>query len=350
VECRTFVAVPGLAVLTSGPSLTYVVPLRRWRVEAIDGLARYLRSLHDHGVEVIVVDGSDPPVFDHHARGLGPGIRHLPVDPRFSGRSGKVNGVLTGVYAARHPHIVLADDDVRYDLEALARMGAGLEVAHCVRPQNHFEPLPWHARWDTARTLINRSLAADFPGTLGVRREALMRTGGYDADVLFENLELMRTIHAAGGSILHVPDLYVRRLPPTVRHFVGQRVRQAYDSSAQPIRLLVELGVLPVALLAGRRDARAVLAMAGASVALAELGRRRHGGRSVFPPGCSMMAPFWVAERALCSWLALGQRLRGGVPYAGARFPRSATSRRSLRARMRRAGIDLRGVDHGLAA
>ena len=75
-----------------------------------------------------------------------------------------------------------------------------------VRPQNYFAPLRWHARWDTARTLLNRVAGGvDFPGTLAVRRSRSSQTDGYDGDVLFENLELIRTIEAAGGRVLALP-------------------------------------------------------------------------------------------------------------------------------------------------
>src|SRR4029079_2928969 len=113
-------------------------------------------------------------------------------------------------------------------------------------PQNYFDPLPWHARVDAARSLLNRVHSGDrelgsgdFPGTLGVRREAFVACGGYDGDVIFENLELMRTIEAAGGRVATPLDLYVRRLPPTTAHFISQRVRQAYDDFALPVRMAV---------------------------------------------------------------------------------------------------------------
>ena len=97
--------------------------------------------------------------------------------------------------------MVIADDDVRYDEVALERTVAALDEVELVRPQNYFAPLTWHARWDTARTLLNRVAGGvDFPGTLAVRRSALRGTDGYDGDVLFENLELIRTIEAAGGA------------------------------------------------------------------------------------------------------------------------------------------------------
>ena len=320
--------------------LSYVLPLRRWRAEPVDELAAYVRRLAERA-EVIVVDGSDEPVFAAHALAFRPPVRHLPVDPHLGGRYGKVRGVITGVRAARHERVVVADDDVRYDDESLDRVARLLDEADLVRPQNYFDPLPWHARWDTARSLLNRALGADYPGTLGVRRSRFLAAGGYDADCLFENLELMRTIEAAGGRVESPLDLYVRRLPSTARRFWSQRVRQAYDDFALPGRMAVELAVLPVtAWLAARRRAGALVAAGAVAVGLAEAGRRRAGGTAVFPPSCSVMAPAWVAERGVCAWLAVASRLlRGGVPYAGTVLTKAANSPRTLRRRFARPAV-----------
>jgi hypothetical protein len=70
-----------------------------------------------------------------------------------------------------------------------------------------------------------------------------------------------------------------------------------------------------------------------AVMAVAERGRRRAGGRRVFPATASLLAPVWVAERAVCSWIAFGYwATRRGVPYAGTRLHRAATPTRVLRA------------------
>lgn len=66
------------------------------------------------------------------------------------------------------------------------------------RRKTSFAPLPWHARWDSARSFLNRAFGDDYPGTLGVQRSALEKTGGYCGAVLFENLELIRTLQAHG--------------------------------------------------------------------------------------------------------------------------------------------------------
>jgi phosphate/sulfate permease len=313
---------------------TYVLPLRWSDDRELADLTAYLGRLPGW-LEVIVVDGSPPPLFERHADAWRSQARHIRPAPELETPMGKVGGVLTGVREAGTEAIVIADDDVRYDEPALARAVALLGLADCVRPQNHFDPLPWHARWDTARTLLNRSFGADFPGTLAVRRSALVAAGGYDGDVIFENLELMRTIRASGGSVLSPLDLYVARRPPSTEHFLSQRVRQAYDDFAIPPRMAAWLAVLPslaVSLSRGRnREAAAAAALV---VALAELGRRRAGGTRVFPATASLFAPLWVLERGACAWLAIRDRLtRGGVPYGDGVVPRAASSMARLRAR-----------------
>lgn len=229
--------------------------------------------------------------------------------------------------------MVVADDDVRYSPATLCAVLQRLASSDVVRPQNYFTALPWHARWDTARSLLNRALGADYPGTLAVRRSALPR--GYAADALFENLELLRTVRAAGGREDVASDLFVGRRPCGTRTFLSQRVRQAYDSQAQPLRLAAELAVVPLLASAsarGEQSARLGLgALAVGTIVLAEVGRRRREGARVFPASCSVWAPLWVLERGVCSWVALGLRATGGVRYCGGRIRRAAHSERALR-------------------
>jgi hypothetical protein len=310
--------------------VTYVLPLRAAAPQA-SLLGPYLEWLVDQVEEVIVVDGSGPAVFAEH-ESFPRRVVHVQPDADLVTPMGKVGGVVTGLRRAGYEAVVVADDDIRYDragLEAAVDLlGAGAGV---VRPQNYFDPLPWHALWDTGRILINRVTGGDWPGTLALRRSFL--PNGYAGDVLFENLEMVRTIVAAGGHHVWAPGLYVRRLPPTTSHFWSQRVRQAYDEMARPGRLSCQLALAPglaYALWRGRhREAAStfpasVLGFLGAVIATAEAGRWRNGGRSRFPLRSTLMTPLWVVERAVTSWLAVLQRLRGGVPYGGIRLPRAA--------------------------
>lgn len=314
--------------------ISYILPLRSVSPHNTAELTAYLRWLAGRA-EVLVVDGSPPEVFREHQAAWGDFVVHLPPAADLVSPMGKVGGVLTGVRHATHDRLIIADDDVRYDEQALQRMAVLLERADVVRPQNFFHPLPWHAWVDTARILLNRATGGDWPGTLGVRRSVLLATGGYDGDVLFENLELVRTVRAAGGAEAVPLDLFVRRSPPETSHFWDQRVRQAYDEFARPARMAVFLSLIPLAgSLAGRKRWRWLAGAAAAAVALAESGRRRGGGTAVFPAGASLLAPVWLLERGVCAWLAVGSRLRlGGVRYRDSVLVRAASSERDLWAR-----------------
>ena len=313
----------------------YLLPLKWSEDSGLAELVEYLELLSRH-VRVLVVDGSGDELYSRHEQAFPAGVLHCrPKHPEC--RNGKVDGVLTGVDLAESQRLIIADDDVRYTPQQLERICELLEEADVVRPQNYFSsasPLPWHARWDTGRTLLNRAFGADYPGTLAVRTAVLRRAGGYSGDVLFENLELLRTIRAAGGIQVRADDLFIARLPCSTAQFFGQRVRQAYDDFAQPARLAAELSLLPVLSWAVARPVR-LAAFAASVAAAAEYGRRRAGGRRVWGPTSALWAPLWLAERAVCVWLAMQWRLRGGIPYSGARLRTAAHSVRQIRRSLR---------------
>jgi hypothetical protein len=331
------------AAATGDASAAYVLPLRWSEPGPSEELAGYLRSLRGEVDEILVVDGSPPDVYRRNGVALRGVARHLPPHPDLDFAMGKVNGVVTGVRECSAERVVIADDDVRYDRGSLRRTLALLDGSELVRPQNYFAELPWHARWDTARSLLNRVFTGDpgfpvgdFPGTLAVRRSAFIASGAYDGAAMFENLELMRTIRAAGGRVETPLDLYVARRAPGTRHFLSQRVRQAYDDFAVPARIGAFLCIGPLcAELLRRRRGQRLLGGAVATVGLAEIGRRRAGGADRFPLSGSLLAPAWVAERSICAWLALAAKLRGGVRYGERRLPHSASSMRLLSRRQR---------------
>jgi hypothetical protein len=319
----------------TGNALTYILPIKASEPQADGELTTYLHWLAPLA-EVIVVDGSPAEPFSRHAAAWGGVVRHVRPAPDLATPMGKVGSVLTGLRLASHERIIVADDDVRYDRAALRRMAIALDDADVIRPQNYFVPLPWHAWWDTGRMLLNRLVGGDWPGTLGVRRSILYATGGYDGRAMFENLELVRTVLAVGGRESVPLDLFVARRPSTARHFWSQRVRQAYDELARPVRLVAQLAVLPLIVVAQVALGWSALALVAVLIATAaEAGRRRGAGATVFPASASLFAPAWVAERAVCSWLAVGARLLlGGVPYRGTILRHAATPMRTLRARL----------------
>lgn len=314
--------------------LSYVLPLKWGEDGDLAELTEYLRWLISIVAEVIVVDGSPDRFFERHHAALS-GMTHVRPAAWAHCLNGKVAGVLTGVSLARHEKVVVADDDIRYDAAGLAHVIELLDADDLIVVGNYFDPAPWHARWDMSRSLINRAVfGGDYPGTLALRASAFHTAGGYDGNVLFENLELMRTMTAVGARVRRCPQVAVRRLPPTTAKFLSQRVRQAYDSTAQPGRLAVELSALPVVLaLAASRGPRQAMALSTlTAVAVATAGRLRSGGKA-FPTSTPLLAPLWCAERAVCSWIAMACYLRGGVRYGAGLIRTSAHSTSELRRR-----------------
>lgn len=139
---------------------------------------------------------------------------------------------------------------------------------------------------------------------------------------------MLRSFVAAGGREHRASNLYAVRRPPSAARFLDQRIRQAYDDFAQPGRLAAELSLLPLLSVIAVRRPTALGLVAGAVIAVAETGRRRHGGAQVFPRTAALWAPFWLLERSCFVWLAAVERMRGGVRYRGQRLREAATPTR----------------------
>ncbi|MDQ1385545.1 MAG: hypothetical protein QOG65_2924 [Actinomycetota bacterium] len=306
-------------------AISYVLPLCAPIGADLTDLWLYLARLADQVDDLIVVDNSQPAAFAQHARDMPASARHYA--PGSTTANGKVANVITGLRYARHEMVVIADDDVRWSPRALASARVRLASSDIVRPQNYFEPVVWHACFDTARTVLNRLLGGDWPGTLVVRRSAFERAGGeYRGDVLFENLQLVRTLKAVGAREDIALGLYVARRPPTTAHFRGQQIRQAYDEFARPLRLATSLAVAPAFLIGLGSTRRYLLLVATLLVVvLGALGRSVAGGRRFFPAASVWLTPPWLLWRSACSWIALGVRVRGGVQYRDVRLRIAAT-------------------------
>src|SRR5712671_5278677 len=126
-------------IMVRDDRFTYILPIKTAVAQCAGELTTYIQWLAQRA-ETIVVDGSTPPVFAQHAAAWGDAVRHVAPAPDLATPMGKVGGVLTGVRLASHEHLIIADDDVRYDERALHRVVEALEASDVVRPQNYFSP------------------------------------------------------------------------------------------------------------------------------------------------------------------------------------------------------------------
>jgi hypothetical protein len=304
---------------------TYLLPIRRSafsRTEAAD-LAHYFQTLTEVGCDVLVVDGSPAAVFGEYAATWGALVRHVPVNRSFGYLNDKVNGIHTGVGLAVTEKIILADDDIRYGADEVGRICDSLDRFEVVRPQNYLSPLPWWARMEAARMLINRATlrTADYPGTCAFRRETMLRVGHYDGDVLFDNEEIIRHFARAGGTVCYATNLFIRKRPPTLAKWVEQRPRQAYEDFGLRAKtaLFFSLPVFAAGIgyaLGWKRFIFYWVAVLTISVALASVGRARGNAAKFFTRSVSLWAPLWVIERTISTYWALYWHfVYGGYPF-----------------------------------
>jgi hypothetical protein len=293
---------------------TYLLPIRRMNFLATEAneLADYFQILNDAGCTVLVVDGSSAPVFEQLAESWRSFCRHEPVDQSFGYLNDKVNGIHTGVDLATTEKIILADDDIRYSAPEISQVCDLLDRFEVLRPQNFLSPLPWWARMEAARMLINRATlrTADYPGTCAFRRETILRVGHYDGDVLFDNEEIIRHFARTGAAINYAIDLLVRKCPPTLHKWIEQRPRQAYEDFGLRSKTALFLSVPIVAGWVGFAFGLKALLLYFVGLfliafALATAGRMRGAAGQYFPSSVCFFAPLWILERTASTYWAL---------------------------------------------
>ena len=304
---------------------SFIVPIRRVQVDPreVKTLADYFKSLRLAGCEVLIVDGSPKPIFEEHRKSWQGFSRHIAPNPKYTYLNGKVNGVHTGVDLASCERIILADDDIRYSAADVKRMCDLLDEFEMVRPQNFIAPLPWWARLETARILINRGMlrAGDYPGTCGFRRSTMRRVGPYDGDVLFDNEEIVRHFALNVVDINYALDFFILKRPPTFTKWLEQRPRQAYEDFVMRAKTAFFVSVIPVSLgLSFLVNVRAAILLLAAlslvSAVVSSRGMLRNAAYRFFPLSSPLFAPFWVFERSLSVYWALYWWARyGGYPF-----------------------------------
>ena len=304
---------------------TYLLPIRRASFSASEAaeLADYFRTLEAAGCAVLIIDGSPPQVFQQHHEAWDSLSRHEKVDRSFGYLNDKVNGIHTGVNLATTQKIILADDDIRYAAAQIDRVCELLDDFEVVRPQNFLAPLPWWARMEAARMLINRASLriADYPGACAFRRDSMLRVGHYDGDVLFDNEEIIRHFARAGATISYATNLFVQKRPPRSRKWIEQRPRQAYEDFGMRAKTALFFSLPVVATAVGfvwgwKGFLLYLLALCLLSTALAAAGRLRGTASQYFPWSVCFFAPLWIVERSFSTYWALYWHLvHGGYPF-----------------------------------
>jgi hypothetical protein len=295
---------------------TYLVVIERDREPADDlrDLASYLSTISLAGCEVVVVDGSPSPIFESNRAVLRWVSRHVAARPRHRNFTGGIDTVRTAVDVSGCDKIVIADENVRYHPDAIESVCDLLDLHEVVEPQDYFEPLPWWSGIEAGRMLVHRGVEPlpDHGATFGIRKTSIRGLRGVDI-AWSSGEDAVRRLASQGAEVFSACDVFVRRLPPPLDHWLRERPRQADDDFAMPVKTVFFFALLPVAIVLA---AVGGIRLAGGYASAIALGsmvlalRGRGGATTFFPLRACLCAPLWVFERSISVYWALFRKLQ----------------------------------------
>jgi hypothetical protein len=274
----------------------------------------YLSTVAVAGCDVVVVDGSSDTAFDENDKSFRWVSRHVAPRPRHQSFSGAIDPIRAAIDFANCDKVIIADQNVRYDAEAIGRLCALLDNHEVVEPQDYFEPLPWWSGIEAGRMLVHRGVdpLPDHGVTFGMRKWSVRGLRTIDA-AWSNGDDPVRRLASQGADVFSACDVFVRRLPPILGDWLRDRPRQADDDFAMPVKTAFFFALLPtVAMLAILGGVRLAGGYAGALACVATVLaiRGRIGAAAFFPLRACLAAPLWVAERSVSVYWALFRKLR----------------------------------------
>lgn len=277
-------------------------------------LTNYLSEIGVSGCDVVVVDGSPEEIFDQNGQSLRWVSRHVAARPRHRSFSGAIDPIRAAIDFSNCDKVIVADQNVRYDDEAIARICALLDNHEVVEPQDYFAPLPWWSGIEAGRMLVHRGVdpLPDHGVTFGMRKWSVRGLRTIDA-AWSNGDDPVRRLASQGADVFSACDVFVRRLPPPLGDWIRDRPRQADDDFAMPVKSAFFFALLPmIALLLILGGARLAGGYAGAVACAATVLaiRGRIGASAFFPLRACLSAPLWIVERSVSVYWALFRKLR----------------------------------------
>ncbi|MEA2164930.1 MAG: hypothetical protein QOK37_3057 [Thermoanaerobaculia bacterium] len=277
-------------------------------------LTSYLSDIGVAGCDVVVVDGSPEETFDENGKSLRWVGRHVAARPCHRSFSGAIDPIRAAIDFSNCDKVIVADQNVRYDDQAIGQICALLDHHEVVEPQDYFAPLPWWSGIEAGRMLVHRGVdpLPDHGVTFGMRKWSVRGLRTIDA-ACTNGDDPVRRLASQGADVFSACDVFVRRLPPILGEWFRDRPRQADDDFALPVKSAFFFALLPtMALLSILGGARLAGGYAGAvaCAAMVLAIRGRMGASPFFPLRACLSAPLWIVERSVSVYWALFRKLR----------------------------------------
>jgi hypothetical protein len=261
------------------------------------------------GCDVVVVDASEPAAFADHRRVLRWVARHLPPAPAHLAADGTLNLLAAAADFAQTNKVVVATPAAHYRTDDLHLVCDLLEEHEVVVPNEYLDPLPWWARIDAGRMLLQRAVMVwpDAAGTFGFRRDSLaaIRRHGRPSNAG----DILHALATQGMELHDAADVFIRRTPPALGNWWRRR---PHESRLSPAGGALFVTLIPLLAVAGLFGGAGLLggfsgALAFGAFALAVRGRLGVAAR-YFPMSACLFAPVWLLERSLTAYRAVGLR------------------------------------------
>jgi hypothetical protein len=324
----------GLSGRQGQPALTIVIPFRSNRRSALVALVARWTPLAEDRIEVIICDGSPGAVVEQDGDRAGRALRHLLVNRgRYGYANDKVNGLCTGVAAARANAVLICDDDIDLTPEHLECLLGTPLTDRAFKIPTYPDAFTFGESLEAVRSLICHAVTRrgdPSPVYLARRHTVLDSLRRAVGDCLFDDYMFERELRRAAVIVSH-PEVRLRRAAASPAKWVEQQVRYAYEDLSAVLKtagFLALPGLIGVLAALGPTDLiMGLVALVVASCGAAALGRRRDRLADRCPAWIICLAPLWVIVRACAVPLALGLMLAGGFPYGGRRILRPARVR-----------------------
>ena len=293
---------------------SYLVILDRGTTDVTE-FAAYLSTIAAAGFEVILAELPD--AFDENDRVLRWVGHHVRIRPQHRSFTGAIDPLRVAMDVATCDKVIVADERVRYSVNALHEINGLLDAHEVVEPQDYFDPLPWWGGIDAGRMLVHRGIEPlpDHGATFGFRRGMLRGLRAIDAGATMGDPP--RRLASQGAEVFSALEVFVRRIPPLLGEWIRQRPRHADNDFSLPLKSALFFGILPVALVLSLLGGPRLAVCYAAAISVASLSlamRGRVGAAQFFPWRACLYAPLWVLERSLSVYWALLRRLPSLAP------------------------------------
>jgi hypothetical protein len=314
---------------------TYVVSLEQSpENHELADLAGYLSRLGVAGCEVVILDASPASAFERHTRTLRWVGKHVRLKDGDRSPSGNLDLIRAGARYAGREMVIVARADVRYTAEAIEALCVLLDSHEVVEPQDYLDPLTWWGRIEAARMLLHRAVEPrpDHGATVAFRRSVILSLSTLGAGEVVEDMG--RRLEGAGAEVAAATEVFVRRQPGNFEQWLERRPLAAEDDFAFPFKSAFFFALFPLLLVAGLLGEPRLAASYAGVVAFASVGlalRGRAGATAHFPLHTCLYAPFWLFERSVSVYWAMGRKLwrprpeESGVPVTDSRADRAAS-------------------------